>query len=112
VIEKMFIEAEVDGDPFEVSDADTMLDYINPSATRPQNISLFTRYGCSYCAKAKALLDSKHLQYEIVELNVNITETTLQAMTGSESVPQVFINGKHIGDFDALELFLNDDVAA
>lgn len=32
VIEKMFIEPEVDGDPFEVSDADTMLNYINADA--------------------------------------------------------------------------------
>ena len=31
VVEKQFIEAEVEGDPFEVSDADTMIDYINPS---------------------------------------------------------------------------------
>ena len=32
VIEKMFIEPEVEGDPFEVSDADTMLKYLNPDA--------------------------------------------------------------------------------
>ena len=32
VIEKMFIEPEKEGDPFEVSDADTMLNYINPNA--------------------------------------------------------------------------------
>lgn len=35
LIEKMFIEAEVPGDPFKVSDADTMLDYINPKAVPP-----------------------------------------------------------------------------
>ena len=33
-IEKMFIEPQKPGDPFEVSDADTMLDYINPKATQ------------------------------------------------------------------------------
>ena len=36
VIEKMFIEPEVEGDPFEVSDADTMLNYINPKSERPK----------------------------------------------------------------------------
>jgi glutathione-dependent peroxiredoxin len=36
VIKKMFIEPEVDGDPFEVSDADTMLRYLDPNATVPQ----------------------------------------------------------------------------
>ena len=33
VIEKMFIEPDVPGDPFEVSDADTMLAYIAPNAS-------------------------------------------------------------------------------
>ena len=36
VIEKMFIEPEKDGDPFEVSDADTMLKSINPKAVAPE----------------------------------------------------------------------------
>jgi peroxiredoxin len=35
VIEKMFIEPAKEGDPFEVSDADTMLKYINPTAIAP-----------------------------------------------------------------------------
>src|SRR5688572_4725735 len=35
VIEKMFIEPEKPGDPFEVSDADTMLAHINPKAKKP-----------------------------------------------------------------------------
>jgi peroxiredoxin/CheY-like chemotaxis protein len=36
VIKKMFIEPVVDGDPFEVSDADTMLRYLDPSAKVPR----------------------------------------------------------------------------
>ena len=36
VIEKMFIEPEREGDPLEVSDADTMLRYINPTAVAPE----------------------------------------------------------------------------
>lgn len=112
IIEKMFIEDDVAGDPFEVSDADTMLNYINPQAIRPKNISLFTRAGCSYCAKAKALLDSHHLQYETIELNKDISETTLQAITKSDIVPQVFIDGEHIGDSKNLEIYLNSQTAA
>ena len=37
-IAKMFIEPEVEGDPFEVSDAETMLKYVNPDAKEPQFI--------------------------------------------------------------------------
>src|SRR5579863_5462125 len=35
VIEKMFIEPEMEGDPFEVSDADTMLHYLDPTVEVP-----------------------------------------------------------------------------
>ncbi len=112
IIEKMFIEADVAGDPFEVSDADTMLNYINPQAIRPKNISLFTRAGCSYCAKAKDLLDYHHLHYETIELNKDISETTLQAITKSDTVPQIFIDGEHIGDSENLANYLNNQAAA
>src|SRR5512140_1178333 len=42
VIEKMFIEPDKPGDPFEVSDADTMLKYINPKAVVPEPVVIFT----------------------------------------------------------------------
>ncbi|MCW9055600.1 MAG: peroxiredoxin, partial [Gammaproteobacteria bacterium] len=43
VIEKMFIEPEVPGDPFEVSDAETMLNYINENAVLPATVSIITK---------------------------------------------------------------------
>ena len=45
VIEKMFIEPEKAGDPFEVSDADTMLGYLNPKAKKPDQVAILTREG-------------------------------------------------------------------
>ena len=42
VIEKMFIEPQKPGDPFEVSDADTMLEYINPAQVKPESVSIIT----------------------------------------------------------------------
>jgi len=111
-IKKMFIEADVEGDPFEVSDADTMLSYINPKAKRAQNITIFTRSGCSHCEKAKFLLDTNKLPYEVIELNNTISEITLKALVNSDTVPQIFINGVHIGDSKDLELHLNKNLAA
>lgn len=52
LIKKMFIEPEKPGDPFEVSDADIMLNYINPTATQPQRITLFSKPGCDHCRRA------------------------------------------------------------
>ena len=36
IIDKIFIEPDKEGDPFEVSDADTMLRYIKPDARKPR----------------------------------------------------------------------------
>lgn len=107
VIEKMFIEPNVPGDPFEVSDADTMLDYINPDAEKPADVMLFTKKGCPYCAKAKAVLDDNHIAYEEVEASRSITERSIRAVTGKETYPQVFINGEYIGDSEAVEQYFS-----
>lgn len=106
VVEKMFIEPDKPGDPFEVSDADTMLEYINSDAKKPEAISVISKPGCPYCKKAKELLTSKGLQFEEIILGKDATSVSLQAMTGSEKVPQIFIGGKYIGGSDKLEEYL------
>jgi glutaredoxin-like protein len=106
VIEKMFIEPNVPGDPFEVSDADTMLNYLAPDMTAPEEVSLFTKPGCPFCVKAKNMLTDAGLDYEEIVLGQDATLTSLKAVSGRETVPQVFIGGKHIGGSDDLEAFL------
>ena len=106
IIEKMFIEADVPGDPFEVSDADTMLAYLAPDSAKPKDVTLLTRPGCEYCARAKQMLTDAGLTFEELVLNRDITEASLRAVSGRHTVPQVFINGEHIGDSDALQRYL------
>ena len=103
VIDKMFIEAQNPGDPFLVSDADTMLNYINSEAQAPVDISLFTKPSCPHCARAKQLLRDKKLGFEEVVIGQDATLLSLRAMSGRSTVPQVFIGGKHIGGADDLE---------
>ena len=107
LIEKMFIEPNVPGDPFEVSDADTMLSYINAEAVKPKVVSLFTKVGCPFCAKAKQLLTEHGLEYEEIVLGKDITNRSLRAVTGAITVPQVFINSRLIGDSEALASYLH-----
>ena len=57
VVQKMFVEPQKPGDPFEVSDADTMLAHINAGAKAPDQVAIFTRDGCQFCAKAKSAAD-------------------------------------------------------
>jgi len=106
VIEKMFIEPDQPGDPFEVSDADTMLSYIAPEASKPLDVTVFTREGCPYCVRAKGMLHDAGIQFDELVLNRDYSEVTLRAVAGASMVPQVFINGEHIGGSDELELHL------
>ena len=112
VIEKMFIEPDVPGDPFEVSDADTMLDCIAPDAAKPLDVTVFTREGCEYCARAKGVLHDAGIQFEELVLNRDFSEATIRAVSGASMVPQVFINGNHIGGSEALETYLSESKAA
>jgi len=106
VIQKMFIEPDLPGDPFEVSDADTMLAYVAPRAVAPLDVTVFSREGCPYCARAKGLLHDAGIGYEELVLNRDFSESTLRAVAGAPTVPQVFINGEHIGGSEALEDYM------
>lgn len=110
VIEKMFVEPEKPGDPFEVSDADTMLNFINPNAKKPDQVAIFTRDGCEYCFNAKTLLQQHNLNYEEVKLPHNTRGKILGAVAGKMSVPQIFINGNHIGGYTELTEYLKSSI--
>ncbi len=97
VVDKMFIEADVEGDPFDVSDADTMLNYVAADAEVPASVTVMARKGCPFCAKAKEMLEAAGMEYEVLMMGEDYTDRSLRAMVGSSSVPQVFINGDHIG---------------
>jgi glutaredoxin-like protein len=105
-IQKMFIEPEVEGDPYKVSDADTMLEYINPNAVKPKFFTLFTKVGCPYCARAKADLNESGMEYEEIVLGKEVTSRSLQAVSGATTTPQVFIDGKRIGGSEDLAEYL------
>jgi glutaredoxin-like protein len=107
VIEKMFIEPNQPGDPFEVSDADTMLNYINPTAKAPKAVTLFTKPGCPFCAKAKAALKDNNIGFEEIILGTDATTVSLRAVSGQTTVPQLFVDGKHLGDSDAVIAYVN-----
>ena len=106
VVEKTFIEPEKPGDPFEVSDAETLLNYINPNAKKPDQVAIFTREGCSFCAKAKEALTRSGYDFVEIPLPHQNRSRVIGAVTGAQTVPQIFINGTLIGDGEALENYL------
>ena len=100
-IKKMFIEEEVPGDPFTKSNAETMLSYLN--AEVPASVAVYSRPGCPFCAEAKSLLTKQGVDFEEHTLNEDYTVKTLVALSGKTAVPQIFINGKHIGGQEELK---------
>ncbi|KPV41559.1 glutathione peroxidase [Thiohalorhabdus denitrificans] len=102
VVEKMFVEPDVPGDPYEVSDADTVLGYLNPEAKQPEKVSLFTKPGCPYCARAKKALEDHGVAYEELEVDQGVSMATVRAVSGVDTVPQAFVNGERIGGSEAI----------
>ena len=96
-IEKMFLEEEGGADPFNSSDADTMLKYINSKVEIPKSVTMYTRPGCQFCAEAKDLLNKNHIEFEEHVLNKDYSIKTLIALSGGTTVPQIFMNGERIG---------------
>lgn len=67
-------------------------------------IEIYTTPSCPYCHRAKALLREKGVGFD--ETDVSMDPDLRLAMTnragGRRSVPQIFINGEHIGGSDDL----------
>jgi glutaredoxin 3 len=67
-------------------------------------VELYTTRFCPYCTRARALLERKGVAYgeiDIIEEPTRRDEMILRA-GGRTSVPQIFINGEHIGGSDEL----------
>ena len=103
VVQKMFIEPHKPGDPFEVSDADTMLAFVAPKAKKPDQVAILTRAGCGYCARAKQLLKELGHDYAELSLDHGNRSRIVGAITGAGTVPQVFVNGQRIGVLEELQ---------
>ncbi len=67
-------------------------------------VEIYTTMFCGYCARAKRLLDSKGVPY--TEIGVDMDAEGRRRMTeragGRTTVPQIFIDGAHIGGSDDL----------
>jgi len=66
-------------------------------------IMMYTKENCSYCARAKQLLNAKNLTFQ--EIRVDQNPEKLEEMiqrSGRRTVPQIFINDKAIGGYDDL----------
>ena len=66
-------------------------------------IEIYTTPFCGYCARAKGLLDRKGAAYEETDVMMDEKKRTeMRERAKRTTVPQIFINGQHIGGSDEL----------
>jgi glutaredoxin 3 len=63
---------------------------------------------CPYCVQAKALLDSKGIEYEERNIMRDWTkEQLLEAIPTARTLPQILVDEQYIGGFNELRQHLN-----
>jgi glutaredoxin 3 len=67
-------------------------------------VEIYVKTTCPYCYRAQRLLESKGVQYEtyVLDFGGPLREEMIQRATGRTTVPQIFIEGRHVGGCDDL----------
>jgi len=67
------------------------------------SVEIYTKAGCIFCLKAKFLLWRMKAKYQEIDVTQDANKfAEMQERSQRRTVPQVFINGKHIGGADDL----------
>lgn len=67
-------------------------------------ITVYSGPSCPYCQRAKMLLQKKGVAFEDIDVKADPAkrDEMLTKSNGKQSIPQIFINGQHIGGCDDL----------
>ncbi len=67
-------------------------------------VVIYSKITCGYCARAKALLQSKGVAYTDIDIGADPAQkpAMVERAGGRTSVPQIFIDGRHVGGCDDL----------
>jgi glutaredoxin 3 len=66
-------------------------------------IQMYTTRWCGYCVRAKALLESREIEFEEISLDDDpVFRQRLLELTGGWTVPQIVIDGRPIGGYTEL----------
>ena len=75
-----------------------------------KNIEIYTGPLCAFCDRAIALLNKKGVSFKKIDLasDPNKMEDMIKKTNGMRTVPQIFIDGLHIGGSDKLQDLENE----
>jgi glutaredoxin 3 len=67
-------------------------------------VEIYSTMFCPYCARAKSLLEKKGVEYENIDIldDTSKRDEMVERAGGRQTVPQIFIDGKHVGGSDDL----------
>ena len=67
-------------------------------------IEVYSSLWCPFCSRAKALLERKGVAYEEIDVDrdPNLRQQMMRRAGGRRTVPQIFIDGRHVGGSDDL----------
>ncbi len=66
-------------------------------------VEIYTKSWCPYSTRAKALLDRKSVSYEEIDVtDDSFKESEMVERSSRQTVPQIFIDGYHLGGSDDL----------
>ena len=67
-------------------------------------VEIYTKIFCGYCVRAKRLLDTKGAAYEEFDITLGGPKRgeMIQRASGRTTVPQIFIDDRHVGGCDDL----------
>ncbi|MBV8521599.1 MAG: glutaredoxin 3 [Acetobacteraceae bacterium] len=67
-------------------------------------VEIYTQFWCPYCARAKQVFERKGVRYREIEAPHGSAERdeAMRRSGGRNTMPQIFINGRHIGGCDEL----------
>lgn len=67
-------------------------------------VEIYTKMTCGFCHAAKRLLKAKGVSFEETDILIKPKkrQEMIQRANGRSTVPQIFIDGKHVGGFDDL----------
>ena len=75
-----------------------------------KNVEIYTGPLCVFCDRAKALLNKKGVSFKEISLASNPVKMNemIKKTNGMKTIPQIFIDGRHIGGNDRLQALENE----
>lgn len=71
------------------------------------DVLIYSKQNCGYCVKAKTWFKSKNIEFQEIDLSIEenrnkFLNDVVPHYPNARTMPQIFINGEHIGGYDDL----------